>query len=261
MPPNKQQDQMAVTLPTGPTTQEKKRQSGFGAAQRVVLVVLFAVFACLAWRLWDQNMLTSSGVIEAVRSHPVLAPLAFIGVYALSMLFMLPTLPLNLGAGFLWGAAFGAVYALLGSTIGATLAFVFARSAFGQPFARGFNSPLLQRISASLDRGPWQAVAFVRLNPAVPTSVVNFLLGLTSLRLWTYAWGTFVFSAPLCLVFSYLGQQTGGFMLDGDTGRLVRLVAVTLGFGLFLMAGKHVLSRGKSQPAAAEAGPDNGGQA
>jgi len=217
--------------------------------RRVVLVLLFAGVACIAWRLWDQNMLTSSGVIEAAKAHPILAPLVFMGVYALAMLFMLPTLPLNIGAGVLWGAAFGGLYALLGSTLGAILAFVFARSAFGQPFARGFNSRLLQRLCASLENGPWKVVAFVRLNPAVPTSVVNFLLGLTSLRLWTYAWGTFAFSAPLCLVFAYLGQLTGGFMLDGDTGRLVRIVAVTLGFGLFLAAGRHVLARDKS-PAA-----------
>lgn len=234
-----------------PSAPDNSPRTGFGTVRRAVLVLLFAVFACIAWRLWDQNMLTSSGVIEAAKAHPVLAPLVFVGAYALAMLFMLPTLPLNIGAGFLWGAAFGAVYALLGSTLGAVLAFAFARSAFGQPFARGFNSRLLQRLSSSLENGPWKVVAFVRLNPAVPTSVVNFLLGLTSLRLWTYAWGTFVFSAPLCLVFAYLGQLTGGFMLDGDTGRLVRLVAVTLGFALFLLVGKQVLSRGKAQDAAA----------
>lgn len=218
----------------------------FSAMQRVVLLILFAAFACIAWRLWDQNMLTSDGVIQMVGSHPVLAPFVFMAIYALAMLFVLPTLALNIGAGFLWGAEFGAVYALLGSTLGAMLAFVFARTAFGQPFARGFDSKLMQRLSADLDKSPWKVVAFVRLNPAVPTSIVNFLLGLTSLRLWTYAWGTFVFSAPLCYVFSYLGQSTGGFVLNGGTGRLVRIVAVSLGFALFLAAGKRMLGNGKA---------------
>ncbi len=235
-----------------PSAQDKGTRHGFGTARRVVLILMFVVFASIAWRLWDQDMLTSGGVIEAAKAHPVLAPLVFVAAYALAMLFMLPTLPLNIGAGFLWGAAFGAVYALLGSTLGAILAFSFARSAFGQPFARGFNSRFLQRLSSSLEKGQWKVVAFVRLNPAVPTSVINFLLGLTSLRLWTYVWGTFVFSAPLCYAFSYLGQLTGGFILDGDTGRLVRLVAVTLGLGLFLMVGKQVLGRGKTQDVAAE---------
>lgn len=222
-------------------------RSSFRTARRVALILLFVVFAGIAWRLWDQNMLTSYGVVEAAKAHPVLAPLVFVGAYALSMLFMLPTLPLNIGAGFLWGTAFGAIYSLFGSTLGATLAFLFARSAFGQPFARGFNSKLMQRLSTSLERSPLKVVAFVRLNPAMPTSVMNFLFGLTSLGLWTYSWGSFVFSAPLCLVFAYLGQLTGGFMLDGDTSRLVRIVAVSLGFCLFVLAGRYMLKRGAAQ--------------
>jgi len=241
--------------PTPASAPDKFSRPSFGTARRVALILLFVVFAGIAWRLWDQNMLTSSGVVEAAKAHPVLAPLVFVGAYALSMLFMLPTLPLNIGAGFLWGAAFGAVYSLFGSTLGATLAFLFARSAFGQPFARGFNSKLMQRLSASLERSPWKVVAFVRLNPAMPTSVMNFLFGLTSLRLWTYSWGSFVFSAPLCLVFAYLGQLTGGFMLDGDTSRLVRIVAVSLGFCLFVVAGRYMLKRGAAQdPQASENG-------
>lgn len=241
--------------PTPASAPDNSFRPNFGTARRVALIGLFVVFAVIAWRLWDQNMLTSSGVVEAAKAHPVLAPLVFVGAYALTMLFMLPTLPFNIGAGFLWGSAFGAVYSLFGSTLGATLAFLFARSAFGQPFARGFNSKLMQRLSANLEHSPWKVVAFVRLNPAMPTSVMNFLLGLTSLRLWTYAWGTFVFSAPLCLVFAYLGQLTGGFMLDGDTGRLVRIVAVSLGFCLFVLAGRYMLKRGSQDQQASETGP------
>lgn len=242
------------------TTSPQACPRRFSVMQRTVLLVCFAAFASIAWRLWDQNMLTSDGVSQLVGSHPLLAPVVFVALYALAMLFMLPTLPLNIGAGFLWGAEFGSLYALLGSTLGAVLAFVFARTAFGQPFARGFQSKLLQRLNADMHKSPWKVVAFVRLNPAVPTSVVNFLLGLTSLRLWTYAWGTFVFSAPLCYVFSYLGQATGGFVLDGDTGRLVRIIAISLGFGLFLAAGKRVLGNGKAvgKTACEPLSPDQG---
>ncbi|SNS26134.1 Uncharacterized membrane protein YdjX, TVP38/TMEM64 family, SNARE-associated domain [Humidesulfovibrio mexicanus] len=215
----------------------------FAKARQVALVLLFIIFASLAWRLWDQNLLNSEGVLLAVREHPLLAPVAFIGIYALAMLFMLPTMPLNIGAGFLWGTAVGGAFSLLGSSLGATLAFSFARSAFGQPFARGFNLSLLSRLGANMEKTPWKVIAFVRLNPAVPSGVVNFLLGLTSMPLRTYVWGTILFSAPLCLVFSHLGQLTGGFMLSGDTGRLVRIVAICLGVALFLYAGRHMLSR------------------
>lgn len=67
----------------------------FAKARQVALVLLFIIFASLAWRLWDQNLLNSEGVLLAVREHPLLAPVAFIGIYALAMLFMLPTMPLT----------------------------------------------------------------------------------------------------------------------------------------------------------------------
>ena len=46
-----------------------------------------------------------------------------------------------------------------------------------------------------------------------------------------------------------------GFMLDGDMNRLVRLVAVSLGFGLFLLAGRHVLNRNKQGADSDEGAP------
>lgn len=232
----------------------------FAMARRVALILIFVILAALAWRLWDQNMLNSEGVLRSVREHPLLAPLAFVGIYALAMLFMLPTMPLNIGAGFLWGTALGGAFSLMGSSLGATLAFAFARSAFGQPLARGFKAPLLTRLGVGLEQSPWKTMAFVRLNPAVPTSVINFLLGLTAIPMRTYVLGTVLFSSPLCLVFSSLGHLTGGFMLDGDLGRLVRIIAISLGFALFVFAGRQMLSRGQAapKPHAADAPEDTG---
>jgi uncharacterized membrane protein YdjX (TVP38/TMEM64 family) len=71
--------------------------------------------------------------------------------------------------------------------------------------------------------------------------LTNFLFGLTSLTLWTYAWVSFVFFFPLCYAFSYLGFYTGGFMLDGDMSRMVRIIVVSLGIGLLILGGRHLL--------------------
>jgi len=217
-----------------------------GNMHRFVLLGLFLVGAVIFWRLWDLGLLAPEAVQRMVGAHAVSAPFLFIGAYALAVLFMVPTLPLNLGAGFLWGPLLGGIYSLLGSTIGSVAAFLFARTAFGQPMARRFRARIFQSLANMLERGGWKVVAFTRLNPAVPTSVVNFLFGLTSLSLWTYAWASLVFFFPLCYLFAYLGYSTGGFMLNGDINRLVRIIAVSLGFGLFLAAGKHLLTRGRN---------------
>lgn len=227
----------------------------FGTIKRLVLLLFFGALAAFAWWLWDLNVLTSAGVLRAVAEHSALAPLLFVGAYALAVLFMIPTLPLNIGAGFLWGPFLGGLYSLLGSTLGAVGAFLFARTTFGQPMARGFKGKTISRLAASLEKGGWKVVAFARLNPAVPTSIVNFLFGLTSLRLWTYTWASFVFFFPLCYVFAYLGFSTGGFMLDGDTSRMVRIIVVIVGLGLLILGGKYLLGRNQessSSPAVPE---------
>lgn len=226
--------------------------SRFRTTKRLVLLAFFVAGASFAWRLWDMQLLTSAGVLRAVAEHPVLAPLAFVGSYALAVLFMLPTLPLNVGAGFLWGPLPGGLLSLCGSTLGSVAAFIFARTTFGQPMAREFKGRIVRKLADSLERGGWKVVAFARLNPAVPTGIMNFLFGLTTLNLWTYAWASFVFFFPLCFVFAYLGHTTGGFLLDGDTSRLVRIVTVVLGFGLLLVLGRRLLNRTSEDPSAGE---------
>lgn len=221
----------------------------FGIMKRLVLLAFFLAGAVLVWRLWDLRMLTSAGVLKAASEHAFLAPLVFVGAYGLAVLFMIPTLPLNIGAGFLWGPFLGGLYSLFGSTLGAIGAFLFARTTFGQPMARQFKGRLIRKFAASLEDGGWKVVAFARLNPAVPTSIVNFLFGLTSLALWTYAWASFVFFFPLCYAFSYLGFYTGGFMLDGDLSRMVRIIVVSLGIGLLILGGRHLLRRAQDADA------------
>ncbi|MBU1040650.1 MAG: TVP38/TMEM64 family protein [Proteobacteria bacterium] len=213
----------------------------FGKMKRLVLLAFFVAGAVIVWRLWDLRLLTSAGVLQAATEHALLAPLVFVGAYALAVLFMLPTLPLNIGAGFLWGPFLGGIYSLFGSTLGAVGAFLFARTTFGQPMARQFKGRIIKKLATSLEDGGWKVVAFARLNPAVPTSIVNFLFGLTSLPLWTYTWVSFVFFFPLCYAFSYLGFYTGGFMLDGDMSRIVRIIVVSLGIGLLILGGRHLL--------------------
>ncbi|MBA4358016.1 MAG: hypothetical protein C0405_09870 [Desulfovibrio sp.] len=223
----------------------------FGTMKRLVLLAFFVAGAIMVWRLWDLKLLTSAGVLRAVAEHALLAPLVFIGAYALAVVFMVPTLPLNIGAGFLWGPLLGGLFSLFGSTLGAVGAFLFARTTFGQPMAREFKSKIIKKLAASLENGGWKVVAFARLNPAVPTSIINFLFGLTSLPLWTYAWASFVFFFPLCYAFAYLGFYTGGFILDGDMSRLVRIVVVSLGLGLLIFGGRHLLGRGSKDASSA----------
>jgi uncharacterized membrane protein YdjX (TVP38/TMEM64 family) len=167
----------------------------------------------LLWYARSAAAFTPAYWLAYVKAHPISSPIVFIPIYATAMICFVPTLPLNLVAGALWGPVLGSALALAGSVSGAVLAFVLARGVLGQPLANRFDQELIGRLQQQFARYGWRLMAFVRLNPLFP-GPVNFLFGLTSMTLWTYFWSTTVFLIPLTTVFSIMGSSVGGLLLD-----------------------------------------------
>jgi uncharacterized membrane protein YdjX (TVP38/TMEM64 family) len=184
--------------------------------KRALAVVFVVAVVGLAWYVRGAAVFSPAYWLGFVKTHPVSSPIVFIPIYAIAMICFVPTLPLNLVAGALWGAGLGAAVALAGSVSGAVLAFAMARGVLGQPLAKQFDQELVGRLQREFARYGWRVMAFVRLNPLFP-GPVNFLFGLTSMTLWTFLWSTIVFLIPLTVLFSTLGSSVGGvLLLDGS---------------------------------------------
>jgi len=204
-----------------------ERRKIFGL-KRFFVLALYGTFSAVIWYYWKSGILSPENLLRSIAAYPIIAPALFIVAYAVIVVFMVPSLPLNIGAGFLWGPFLGSLYTLIGCTLGSTLSFIFARSTLGQPFARRFDNNILQWFVKQLSCNGWRVVAFVRMNPAFPSGPANYLFGLTSISFKEYFISTLVFPYPLCLAFSYVGESAGGVLLDGDAKRAVQLIiAVT----------------------------------
>ncbi len=94
---------------------------------------------------------------------------------------------LTLAGGALFGVVTGTIIVSFASTIGATLAFLGSRYLFRDWVMGRFG----ERLN-SFDEGVARDGAFylfsLRLIPAVPFFVINLLMGLTSIKTWTYFW-------------------------------------------------------------------------
>ncbi|MGD8420741.1 MAG: FAD-dependent oxidoreductase, partial [Gammaproteobacteria bacterium] len=94
---------------------------------------------------------------------------------------------LTLAAGAVFGLVTGVVLVSFASTIGASLAFLLSRYLFRDLVQSRFESSL-----RSINRGIEKEGAFylfaMRLVPAFPFFVINLVMGLTRLRLWTFFW-------------------------------------------------------------------------
>ena len=209
---------------------------------RVFAITMLAALAIAALRGRHTAAFQYVYWLDVVAAHSATAPALFIGAYAVAVALLLPTLPLNLAAGALWGPALGSIVALAGSTSGALLAFLLARSAFGQPLSRRLDHGRARWLQTLLQQHGWKVVAFVRLNPVFP-GPVNFLFGFTSISARTYCWATGVFLAPPTIAFAILGSSIGAAALREEVETLRRPLLYSGAAVLFLVVSVLVLRR------------------
>jgi uncharacterized membrane protein YdjX (TVP38/TMEM64 family) len=138
-----------------------------------------------------------------------LTPLTSVSLAAVFIIasFGVPRLFLTVGA----GAVFGPWSLLViqpSTTIGALLAFLFARYLFADRLQRRFNSrnnSMLRIIANAIDSEGWRIVALIRLASPIPGPVANYLFGLTRIGVWPYTLATFIFTFPQTIIFVYVG--------------------------------------------------------
>lgn len=135
------------------------------------------------------------------------APLLFMLIMAAVVVLLLPGVLFTLGAGFVFGVVEGSIYVVVGTTLGATLAFLIARYGFGQR-ARDFvlARARLRLVSEELTPHGWKIVLLTRLIPFFPSKIFNYFFGLTAFSLRGYVAGSFVGFIPFSVHNVYLGS-------------------------------------------------------
>jgi uncharacterized membrane protein YdjX (TVP38/TMEM64 family) len=160
--------------------------------------------------------------LEWVEAQGLWAPLFFILIMVVAVVLLLPGLPLTTGAGFVFGLVEGSLYVVLGTTLGAVLAFVIARYFFGAR-ARQFilSRARLHLVGEELKPHGWKIVLLLRLIPFFPSKLANYFLGLTPVRLSHYAFGSLVGFVPFSIHNVYLGSIAADISTLGvrDLGR------------------------------------------
>src|SRR3989304_6047873 len=157
----------------------------------------------------------------------VMAPLLFIGIYAISTVLLMPGSVLTIAGGVLFGPVWGTFYNLTGATIGATMAFLIARYLASDLVSRKIGGRLKQLVEGVEAEG-WRFVAFVRLVPLFPFNLLNYMLGLTRIRLFHYVVTSFVCMLPGAIAYTYLGYAGRNAVAGGEG--TIRNILLALGF-------------------------------
>ncbi len=200
------------------------------ALKRKLFILLVCVVMYAVWHGYHTGTFDPHMIEDYYRAYPVTTIALFIAVYALFVVTLLPSLPLNLAAGFFWGGLVGGIYSTVAVTLGGWFAFLLARWFIGDTLPHYFNAGWMLRAQEEFDRNGWKFVAFARLNPIIPTGPLNYLLGLTSLSSLTFLAVTFWGLLPLSVAVAYIGSllQTCSEQ-RGDVSTIINTILVVSG--------------------------------
>jgi uncharacterized membrane protein YdjX (TVP38/TMEM64 family) len=98
----------------------------------------------------------------------------------------------------------GGLASIVGASIGATLVFLIAKSAFGEHLVRRAG-PLASRLAEEFRTDAFSYLLFLRLVPAFPFFLVNLVPALLGVRLGTFVMATALGIIPATLAFASIG--------------------------------------------------------
>jgi uncharacterized membrane protein YdjX (TVP38/TMEM64 family) len=144
-----------------------------------------------------------------------------------------------MSGGILFGPIWGTLYTIVSATFGATVPFLITRHFGRKPMEKLISKwdhfeEQFQTFERNVAEQGWKYVAFTRLVTIFPFLVLNYAFGLTSIRLWTYIWASFVFMLPGSFMFTYLGYA-GKETLSGSEGAFTK-ISIAVGCFIFLSA-------------------------
>lgn len=146
-------------------------------------------------------------VKDVLQASGAWAAVIFVFACIILTILMVPGFFMPLIGGALFGPIAGFSYSLIGGTLGATISFLLARYLLSDWFLKRMSGRL-SRVVAGVEAEGWRFVAFIRLVPVIPSFVINYILGLTQIKMSHYTLASAVFMVPGFAAYSYLGYTS-----------------------------------------------------
>ena len=115
---------------------------------------------------------------------------AFILIYIVIVLLILPASWLSILSSFLYGSYFGSIIVFCGAAIGALIAFFISKSFLSIKLKKVITRfPRLSLMEQVVQRGGLKLILLARLSPVFPFSILNYFYGLNNIKLRDFALG------------------------------------------------------------------------
>jgi uncharacterized membrane protein YdjX (TVP38/TMEM64 family) len=127
-------------------------------------------------------------------------------LYACCNVLLLPGGVLSIGGGFFFGLWWGFLIILVGNVGGAAISFYISRW-IGYRWLKPklMRNATLEALEPAVAREGWKIILLSQLHPLFPTSLLNYLYGLTRIRFRTCMLWVTIGQAPGLFLYAYLG--------------------------------------------------------
>jgi uncharacterized membrane protein YdjX (TVP38/TMEM64 family) len=192
--------------------------------RRAIVLQLLGLLVVAITLFWLSRLFPLVEILASVQQHvmqwgawsAIWYPLLYAGCNVL----LLPGGVLSVGAGFFFGLWWGFFIALVGNVSGAAISFHISRS-LGRNWLkrRLFRNQTLVALEPAIEKEGWKIILLSQLHPLFPTSLLNYLYGLTRIRFRTCMLWVAIGQAPGLFLYSYLGTlgQLGLNLARGKT--------------------------------------------
>jgi uncharacterized membrane protein YdjX (TVP38/TMEM64 family) len=176
----------------------------------IVVIAVIAYIALGRGTISLDALVRHRAAIDAfVAAHRALALIVYIALYIVTVALSLPgALFLTVTGGFLFGLGLGAAAAVVGSTAGATVIFLVARTALGEPLLKRAG-PRAAKLAQGFREDAFSYLLFLRLVPAFPFFLVNLVPAFAGVRLCTFVVATGLGVIPGAIAYAFAGTGLG----------------------------------------------------
>ncbi len=198
----------------------------------IILVILISLYLVLHQTDALIFLENSANLKIWIEEQGSIGPLLIIGLIMIAIIMSpIPSAPIALASGALYGHTIGTVYIVIGSVLGASVAFFIARTAGIDVTRRWLGNHYEKSLSGS--HNMLMVIIFIsRLLPFISFDMISYAAGVTSLSFLRFAIATFAGIIPASFLLAHFGSELASAEFRSITITLFLLAVISLGIVL-----------------------------
>lgn len=219
-----------------------------------LVAVLLAAYGSALWILPVSDWLKA--LQSWVENLGSLAPIGYVLLYVVTTVLLVPGSLLTIGAAGFFSFWKALAVVVVGANLAALVAFWLTRTFLrGRVAQWAAANPRFSVLDRAIHRDGFKMVLLARLSPVFPFTLLNYLLGLTTVRVSSYALANLIGMLPGTFLYVYIGATARDALSAGSGGlgtwqlvlRIVGLLATVAVVVLITRTAKRALAQAEQE--------------